>query len=56
MTASWSKCPETDDVKRIAILFIMEMLFGTSRRQPNWPLLLTWAGVAMVFWLLLALR
>jgi hypothetical protein len=43
-------------VKRIAILFLVEKLFGTPRRRPSWPLLLAWAGVAMVFWLVLAIR
>jgi hypothetical protein len=43
-------------VKRIAILFFVETLFGSRRRRANLPLLLACAGIAMMFWLVLAVR
>jgi hypothetical protein len=42
-------------MKRMAIVWFIESLFGSRRKRPDWTLLLAFAGIAIAL-LLLALR
>ena len=42
-------------MQRMAILLLFESLFGSRRKaRVDWSLILTLAGLALTFWLLLA--
>ncbi len=42
-------------MKRMAIVWLVESLFGSPRKRPDWDLLLVFAGIAMAV-LMLVLR
>jgi hypothetical protein len=42
-------------IKRIAIVWFVETLFGSPRKRPDWTLLMVFAGIAIAL-LMLALR
>jgi hypothetical protein len=42
-------------MKRMAIVWLVESLFGSPRKRPDWTLLMVFAGIAMAV-LMLALR
>jgi hypothetical protein len=42
-------------VKRVAIIWFIESLFGPVRKRPNWALLMALAGITMAL-LMLMLR
>jgi hypothetical protein len=42
-------------MKRIAIVWLVESLFGSPRRRADWTLLMVFAGIAIAL-LMLALR
>jgi hypothetical protein len=42
-------------MKRMAIVWLVESLFGSSRKRPDWTLLMIFAGIAIAL-LMLALR
>lgn len=43
-------------MKRTALLFLVESLFGSPRKRVDLSIVLVLAGVALVFWLLLAVH
>jgi hypothetical protein len=42
-------------MKRMAIVWFIESMFGSARKRPDWTLLLVFAGIAIAL-LMLALR
>lgn len=42
-------------MKRMAMIWFVESLFGSPRRRPDWTLLMVFAGIAMAI-LMIALR
>jgi hypothetical protein len=41
-------------MKRMAIVWFVESLFGSQRKRPDWTLLMIFAGLAIALLLLLA--
>jgi hypothetical protein len=41
-------------MKRMAILWLVESLFGSRGKRVDWSLTLMLVGIALTFWLLLA--
>jgi hypothetical protein len=43
-------------MKRMAIFWFVESLFGSRQKRTDWSLTLTLVGIALTFWLLLVVR